>query len=48
MRRFFPWALALIVVLGLACPLGGAAIAAVIVLDLVLLRQVPALRRVLS
>ena len=45
----FWWgAAALVVVLGVAFPLGGAAIAAVIVLDLVLLRQVPALRRVLS
>ena len=45
----FWWgAAALVVVLGIAFPLGGAAIAAVIVLDLVLLRQVPALRRVLS
>ncbi|NBE07921.1 PepSY-associated TM helix domain-containing protein [Paragemmobacter ruber] len=41
-------AAALIVVLGVAFPLGGVAIAAVIVLDLLLLRQVPALRRVLS
>ena len=45
----FWWgAAALVVVLGIAFPLGGAAITAVIVLDLVLLRQVPALRRVLS
>jgi uncharacterized iron-regulated membrane protein len=45
----FWWvAAALIVVLGLAFPLGGVAIAAVIVLDLVLLRHVPMLRRVLS
>jgi uncharacterized iron-regulated membrane protein len=45
----FWWvAAALIVVLGLAFPLGGAAITAVIVLDLVLLRHVPMLRRVLS
>jgi uncharacterized iron-regulated membrane protein len=45
----FWWvAAALIVVLGLAFPLGGAAIAGVIVLDLVLLRHVPMLRRVLS
>lgn len=45
----FWWGAAgLVVVLGIAFPLGGAAIAAVIVLDLLLLRQVPALRRVLS
>ena len=45
----FWWgAAALVVVLGVAFPLGGAVIAAVIVLDLVLLRQVPALRKVLS
>jgi uncharacterized iron-regulated membrane protein len=45
----FWWvAAALIGVLGIAFPLGGVAIATVIVLDLVLLRQVPALRRVLS
>ncbi|PLL12617.1 PepSY domain-containing protein [Tabrizicola sp. TH137] len=45
----FWWgAAALVVVLGIAFPLGGAAIAAVILLDLVLLRQVPALRRVFS
>lgn len=41
-------AAALIVALGVAFPLAGVAIAVVIVLDLVLLRQVPALRRVLS
>lgn len=45
----FWWgAAALVVALGIAFPLGGAAIAAVILLDLVLLRRVPALRRVLS
>ncbi|MCZ8151044.1 MAG: PepSY domain-containing protein [Rhodobacteraceae bacterium] len=45
----FWWGAAgLVVVLGIAFPLGGAAIAAVIALDLLLLRQVPALRRVLS
>jgi len=45
----FWWgAAALIVALGIAFPLGGAAIAAVVVLDLLVLRQVPALRRVLS
>ncbi len=45
----FWWgAAALVVVLGIAFPLGGAVIAAVIALDLLLLRQVPALRRVLS
>ncbi len=45
----FWWgAAALILVLGVAFPLGGVAIAAVIVLDRVLLRQVPALRRALS
>ncbi|WP_434619163.1 PepSY-associated TM helix domain-containing protein [Tabrizicola sp. M-4] len=45
----FWWgAAALIVALGIAFPLGGAAIAVAVVLDLVVLRQVPALRRVLS
>ena len=45
----FWWgAAALVLVLGVAFPLGGVAIAAVVVLDLVLLRRVPALRRVLS
>ncbi|MCZ8334755.1 MAG: PepSY domain-containing protein [Rhodobacteraceae bacterium] len=45
----FWWGAAgLVVVLGIAFPLGGAVIAAVIALDLLLLRQVPALRRVLS
>jgi uncharacterized iron-regulated membrane protein len=47
-QAFWWGAAALIVALGVAFPLGGVAIAAVIVLDLVLLRQVPALRRVLS
>ncbi len=45
----FWWGAAgLVVVLGIAFPLGGAVIAAVIALDLLLLRQVPALRRVFS
>ena len=47
-QAFWWGAAALIVALGVAFPLGGVAIAVVIVLDLVLLRQVPALRRVLS
>lgn len=45
----FWWgAAALVVVLGLAFPLGGAVIAAVVVLDLVLLRRVAGLRRLVS
>ncbi|MBD1204542.1 MAG: PepSY domain-containing protein [Rhodobacteraceae bacterium] len=45
----FWWGAAgLVVVLGIAFPLGGAVIAAVIALDLLLLRQVPALRRIFS
>lgn len=45
----FWWgAAAVIVALGLAFPLGGVVIVAVVVLDLVLLRRVPVLRRVLS
>ncbi|MEY4872076.1 MAG: hypothetical protein RLZZ563_1406 [Pseudomonadota bacterium] len=45
---FWWMAAAVIVLLGVAFPLGGVAIAAVVVLDLVLLRHVAALRRVLS
>ena len=45
---FWWMAAAVIVLLGVAFPLGGVAIAAVIVLDLVLLRHVAALRRLLS
>ena len=45
----FWWgAAALVVVLGAAFPLGGAVIAGVVVLDLVLLRRVPGLRRLVS
>lgn len=45
----FWWgAAALVVGLGLAFPLGGAVIAAVVVLDLVLLRWVPGLKRLVS
>lgn len=45
----FWWgAAALVVVLGLAFPLGGAMIAGVVALDLLLLRRVPGLRRLVS
>jgi uncharacterized iron-regulated membrane protein len=47
-QAFWWGAAALVVVLGAAFPLGGAAILAIVLLDLILLRRMPALKRALS